>query len=141
VRVVEVVPTGGVPYGVSHLGKADASESCSDPACRITAGLLPAPLFAGRERAVRFLLLQGVTRLLLDATRRTHVLIRAPLAVVVLPWCVHDRGAGVETTFAYTDVLGVLLHLLDVFVILPPVDEFGDGISVLVLLSHTACRV
>jgi hypothetical protein len=140
VGVIKVVSTG-VPYGVTHLGKADSSESCSHPACCIAVVFLLASLVARRERAVRLLLLQRITRLLLDATRRTHVLAGPPLVEVMLPRRIQNRGARVKTSFADTDVLGVLFHLLDIFVILPPVDKLGDRVSVLMLLSHAACRI
>jgi hypothetical protein len=57
---------------------------------------------------------------------------------MVLPWSVQDGRARVKATLADSDVFSVLFHLLHILIVLPPVDEFGDRPSVLMLLCHAA---
>jgi hypothetical protein len=90
---------------------------------------------------VRLLLFERVSRLLLNTTRWSHELVGSPLIVVVFPWSVQDRRAGIKAALTNTNVLGVFFHLLHILIVFPPVDKLGNRPSVLMLVSHAACDV
>jgi hypothetical protein len=54
---------------------------------------------------------------------------------------IHGGRSRVEAVSAYTNVLGVFLHLLDVFVVFPPIYKSRDGSNMLMLVSHAARHV
>lgn len=71
------------------------------------------------------LLFQRIAGLFFDAPGRTRVFVGTFTVVVVLTRGVQDGRARVKAAFADTNVLGVLLHFLDVFIVLPPIHKSG----------------
>jgi hypothetical protein len=59
----------------------------------------------------------------------------------MLPRSVVNRRPGVKAAFTYADVFGILLHLLDVLVVLPPIYETRYRSCVLMSLSHATRHV
>lgn len=136
ISIIEVVSSHAEDCFAS-LGKAKTSQASSDPARSTSTMVLSPPSLVARGKgAIRLFLFQRVSRVLFNATGGPHKLVGTTLVVVMLPRCVQDRGARVKAASADTNVLCVLLHLLNVFVVLPPVDESGHGTCVLMPLCH-----